>query len=126
MDFSLHERRRLAQIEQELSGDRRLVLMLGILESKRRKSVLVLRYLGVRLRRPGGRRSAPRGARYRVAMATLFAAALLVLVVPAALAMGIVLGAAPLIALSVALLPLPPLAFVLCRRWLHRLRSRQP
>ena len=43
MDFSLHERRRLAQIEQELSGDRRLVAMLGILGTKSRKPVLLSR-----------------------------------------------------------------------------------
>jgi hypothetical protein len=126
MDFSLHERRRLAQIEQELSCDRRLVLILGILESKRRKPGQVLRYLGIRLRRPGGRRSAPSGARYRLAVAALFTAAVLVLVMPAGLAVAIVLNSPPLIVLSVALLPLPPLGFMLCRRWVRRLRSRQP
>ena len=126
MDFSLHERRRLAQIEQELSGDRRLVLMLGILGSRRRKPVLVLRYLGVRLRRPGGRRSRPGTARYRIAVGLLFLSALLVLAAPAGLAMAIVLNSPPLIALSIALVPMPPLAFVLCRRWVQRQRRRQP
>jgi hypothetical protein len=126
MDFSLHERRRLAQIEQELSSDRRLVLMLGILRSRRRRSARLLRYLGIRLRRPGGRRSVPPGARYRFAVALLVTTALLVLVAPAGLAVAIVLNSLPLIVVSVALLPLSPLGFMLCRRWVHRLRSRQP
>ena len=126
MDFSLHERRRLAQIEQELSGDRRLVAMLGILGSKRRRSMQLLRYLGVRLRRPGGRRGVPATARYRFAVTLLFAAALLVLAAPAGLAMAVVLGSPALIALGIAILPLPPLAFLMVRRWVRRLRSRQP
>jgi hypothetical protein len=126
MDFSLHERRRLAQIEQELSGDRRLVQMLGILGAKGRKPVRVLRYTTVRLRRPGGRSEAPRTARYRFAVALLWLSAVLVLAVPAGLAVAIVLNSPPLIALAIAVLPLPPLAFGLCRRWTHRLRRRQP
>jgi hypothetical protein len=126
MDFSLHERRRLAQIEQELSEDRRLVAILGILGSKRRKPMRLLRYLGVRVRRPGGRRSAPGTARYRFAVVTLYVTGLLVLAAPAGLAVAILLSSPPLIALSIAIVPLPPLAFVLCRRWVRRLRSRQP
>ena len=127
MDFSLHERRRLAQIEQELSGDRRLVQMLGILGAKGRKPTLVLRYTSVRLRRPGGRSAAaPRTARYRFAVSLLWLSAVLLLAAPAGLAMAIVLNSPPLIALAIAVLPLPPLAFGLCRRWLHRLRRRQP
>jgi hypothetical protein len=126
MDFSLHERRRLAQIEQELSGDRRLVAMLGILGAKRRKPVLLLRYAGIRLRRPGGRRSRPGTLRYRFAVALLFLSALLLLAAPAGVAVAIVLSSTPLIAASIAVLPLPPLAFLLSRRWVRRLRSRQP
>ena len=126
MDFSLHERRRLAQIEQELSADRRLVRMLAILDGTGRKSALLLRYTGVRLRRPGGRRSAPRTARYRFAVATVWLAALLLGAAPAAVGVAIALSSPTLIALAIAILPLPPLAFVLCRRWTHRLRGRQP
>lgn len=126
MDFSLHERRRLAQIEQELSGDRRLVAMLGILGSKPRKPLRLLRYLGVRLRRPGGRRVAQATVRYRFAVALLFVAALLLLAAPAGLAMAVVLGSPALIAVGIAIQPLPPLAFILSRRWCRRLRSRQP
>ncbi len=126
MDFSLHERRRLAQIEQELSGDRRLVAMLGILGSKRHKPLLLLRYLGVRLRRPGGRRAAPATARYRFAVTLLFVAAFLLLAAPAGLAMAIVLGSPALIALGIAIQPLPPLVFILSRRWTRRLRFCQP
>lgn len=126
MDFSLHERRRLAQIEQELSGDRRLVQMLGILGAKGRKPRLVLRYTSVRLRRPGGRSSAPHTARYRFAVTLLCLSALLLVAAPACLALAIVLSSPPLIALAIAVLPLPPLAFGLCRRWLRRLRCRQP
>ena len=125
MDFSLHERRRLAQIEQELSGDRRLVQMLGILGAKGRKPTLVLRYTSVRLRRPGGRSAAPRTARYRFAVSLLWLSAVLLLAAPAGLTMALVLHSPPLIALAVAVLPLPPLAFWLCRRWIHRLRRRQ-
>lgn len=126
MDFSLHERRRLAQIEQELSDDRRLVAILGILGAKRRKPAQLLRYLGVRLRRPGGRRSAPRTARYRLAVAIQYTTAMLALAAVAAMVVAILLSGPPLIALSIALLPLPPLAFVLSRRWARRLRRRQP
>ncbi|HEY2700837.1 MAG TPA: hypothetical protein VGJ45_35640 [Pseudonocardiaceae bacterium] len=126
MDFSLHERRRLAQIEQELSGDRRLVQVLGILGAKGRKPRLVLRYTSVRLRRPGGRSSSPHTARYRFAVALLWLSAVLLLAAPAGLAMAIVLSSPPLIALAIAVLPLPPLAFGLCRHWIHRLRRRQP
>jgi hypothetical protein len=123
MDFSLHERRRLAQIEQELSGDRRLVAMLGILGSKRLR---LIRYLGVHLRRPGGRRDAQATARSRFAVTLLFVAALLVLAAPAGLAMAIMVGSPALIALGIAILPLPPLAFLAARRWVRRLRRRQP
>lgn len=126
MDFSLHERRRLAQIEQELSGDRRLVQMLGILGAKGRKFTLLARYTSVRLRRPGGRSGAPHTARHRFAVALLWLSAVLLLAAPAGLVMAIVLNSAPLIALAVAVLPLPPLACWLCRRRLHRLRCRQP
>jgi hypothetical protein len=126
MDFSLHERRRLAQIEQELSGDRRLVGMLGILGSKRRKPVLLLRYVSVRLRRPGGRHSSPGTPRYRFAVTVLLVSVALMLAAPAGVAVAIVLNIPLLIALSIAILPLPPLAFLLSRRWVRRLRSRQP
>ncbi|HJP74002.1 MAG TPA: hypothetical protein VJ914_07025 [Pseudonocardiaceae bacterium] len=126
MDFSLHERRRLAQIEQELSGDRRLVAMLGILGTKSRKPVLLLRYVSVRLRRPGGRRSRPATLRYRFAVTLLLISAVLLLAAPAGVAVAIVLNIPLLIALSIAILPLPPLAFLLSRRWVRGLRSRQP
>ena len=122
MDFSLHERRRLAQIEQELSGDRRLVAMLGILGFRRLR---LIRYLGVRLRRPGGRRRAPSTARSRFAVILLFVAALLVLAAPVGLAMAVVVGSPALIALGIAILPLPPLAFLAARRWVRRVHTRR-
>jgi hypothetical protein len=126
MDFSLHERRRLAQIEQELSGDRRLVRMFGILDASNRKPVRLLRYAGTRVRTPGGRRSAPRTAQYRFAVALHWLTAVLVLAAVAGVVMAVVLNSPPLIALTIAVLPLPPLGFMLCRRWTRGLRRRQP
>ena len=52
MDFSLHEKRRLAQMEQDLSTDRRLVAVMRILTSRRAKPWRLLRYVVCRVRRP--------------------------------------------------------------------------
>jgi hypothetical protein len=125
MEFSLHERRRLALIEQELSSDRRLVAMLGILESTRRKPVRVLRYAGARVRRPGGRHSAPATLRYRLAMTSLVVASGLIVAAPGLLITGLLLDVPVLIVVAAAALPLPPLLLVLSRRWVRRLRRTQ-
>jgi hypothetical protein len=126
MDFSLHERRRLALIEQELSSDRRLVAMLNILESKRRKPGRVLRYAVNRVRRPGRRRSAPATLRHRIALACLLLASGLLLAAPALLTTALLLWVPTLIVTAVAVLPLPPLFVVLAYRWVRRLRRARP
>jgi hypothetical protein len=126
MDFSLHERRRLALIEQQLSSDRRLVSMLGILDSKRHKPWRVLRYTSTRIRRPGGRHSAPATLRYRIAMTAMVLACCLIPAVPALFITAAVLGSPTLTAIAVSILPLTPLLLLLSRRWVRRLRRSQP
>jgi hypothetical protein len=49
MDFSLHERQRLAEIERELSDDRRLTAIMAIMESRRGRMWRLLRYVASRV-----------------------------------------------------------------------------
>ena len=107
MDFSLHEQRTLARIEEELSDDRRLTALLTILDAKRPKRFRRLRILGLALRHP--RSTSLAGVHHRVDTRPLLAVtALLTLACVAMLVSSIVLGIGTLIVVSAAVLPLLP------------------
>jgi hypothetical protein len=116
MDFSLHEQRTLARIEQELATDRRLTALVTILDSKRSRRLRALRSLACRLRHPRAK-SAPHVLDTRPLLAlTIILTVACVAVLVTALAMHI--GA--LLVLACAVLPLPPVlalvAYVRLRR----------
>jgi hypothetical protein len=113
MDFSLHEQRTLARIEQELATDRRLTALVTILDSKRSRR---LRSLACRLRYRRAK-SATHVLDTRPLLAlTIILTVACVAVLVTALAMHI--GA--LLVLACAVLPLPPVlalvAYVRLRR----------
>jgi hypothetical protein len=109
MDFSLHEQRTLARIEQELAADRRLAALVTILDSKRSRRTRALRSLGARLRHPRDD-SAPAPGHHALDTRPLLALTILLTVVCCAVlitALAMHIGA--LIALACVVLPLPPL-----------------
>ena len=111
-DFSLHEQRRLAEIERELSADRRLVALLSVLESRRTRSWRRMRCFGIRLRRP-----ALRSARFLVIVALCLTVA-----VPALLVTAVMAGLGTLAVIAAATMPVPVVLLALA---LHRVnRSR--
>lgn len=105
MDFSLHEQRTLARIEQELSDDRRLAALATILDSERPTRWRRLRIFACRLRRT--HRDAPAHHRFDtrplLAVTGLFFVAFV-----AVLVTSIVLEIETLIVISCAVLPLLP------------------
>src|SRR6202012_431803 len=107
MDFSLHEQRTLARIEQELSDDRRLSALMTILESEKPRRWRRLRAFGCRLRHP--RQEGPGtgplvfDTRPLLAVTILFTVATI-----AVLVTSIVLGIGTLIIVAAAVLPLLP------------------
>ncbi len=107
MDFSLHEQRTLARIEQELSDDRRLSALMTILDSEKPRRWRRLRVLGCRLRHP--RQDGPSAGplvfdtRPLLAVTILFTVATI-----AVLVTSIVLGIGTLIVVAAAILPLLP------------------
>ncbi len=103
-DFSLYEQRQLAQIERELSGDRRLVAMMEVLGSKRTTAWRRMQCWGVRVRRPG---AALNGAS-RLAKAGVLIAFALLVAVPVLLAVAVGLGLSTLAIVAVCALPIPP------------------
>lgn len=116
MDFSLHEKRRLAQLEQDLSGDRRLVALMRILASGRGRSWRLFRYVVCRVRRP--RLPAPRHRWTRLAI--LFAL-LLTVAIPVVLVVALLAGLALLAVITVSLAPMPPLMLILAGQRARRL-----
>jgi hypothetical protein len=107
MDFSLHEQRTLARIEQELSDDRRLSALMTILDSEKPRRWRRLRALGCRLRHPREEGlSAGRlvfDTRPLLAVTILFTVATITVLVT-----SIVLGIGTLIVVAAAVLPLLP------------------
>lgn len=105
MDFSLHEQRTLARIEQELSDDHRLAALMTILDADRPGRWRRMRVLRARLRRP--RQDTAGHHRFDVrpllALTILFTVACV-----AVLVTSIVLGIGTLIVISCAVLPLLP------------------
>lgn len=98
--FSLHERRQLAEIERELSSDRRLVAMIAVLESHRTRAWRRMRCLGIRLRHP---QSAAR--HWPAALFLLF----LTIAAPVVLVVALGLGLTVLAVITACALPVPPL-----------------
>jgi VIT1/CCC1 family predicted Fe2+/Mn2+ transporter len=117
MDFSLHEQRRLAQIEEELSTDRRLVALMELLGSQRTRAWRQMQYASCRLRRPR-RSERSLGARLALGGALLLTAA-----VPVVLIVALVLGLGALAVLTVCVLPMPVLLVVVTYRWAGRSRG---
>lgn len=106
MDFSLHEQRTLARIEEELSEDRRLTALLDFLQAKRPRRLRRTRVLLLALRHP---RSTRAGAGRRVDTRPLLAVAILLTVAClGVLISSIVLGIGTLIVVASAVLPLLP------------------
>jgi hypothetical protein len=118
MDFSLHEQRRLAQIEAELSADRRLVVLMELLGSHRTRAWRQMQYTTCRLRRPrrGVGRSRPRLRSLPAKLALIMALALTT-AVPVVLIVALVLGLGALAVLTVCVLPLTSLLLVASYRW---------
>ena len=109
MEFSLHEQRTLARIEEELSGDHRLTGLTRILGAKSRRWRR-LKALGCRLRHP----------RQDVAFASthlrhvqdtrplLALTILLTVLCTAVLITALVIGIGTFVVFAAAVLPLPP------------------
>jgi hypothetical protein len=116
MDFSLHEKRRLAQMEQDLSTDRRLVALMNILTSGRPRPMRLLRYTVCRLRRPRLISTQRRGARLAMILA-LF----LTFAVPVVLIVALATGLSLLAVIAVSVAPLPPLMLIFAAQ-----RARRP
>jgi hypothetical protein len=107
MDFSLHEQRTLARIEEELSEDRRLAALLNVLDAEQPKRFRRLRLLGLALRHP--RSTVLPGVHHKVDTRPLLAVTILLTVAClAVLVTSIVLHDATLIVVSCAVLPLLP------------------
>lgn len=118
-DFSLYEQRRLAEIEAELSTDRRLVDLMAVLGSKRAKVWRRLRCVGVRIRRP---RTALRSASPLARLGVLLALFLTV-AVPVVLVTALAMNLASLAVVAVCVLPLPPVLLALLY---HRVTHDSP
>lgn len=116
MEFSLHEKRRLAQMEQDLSTDRRLVAVMRILTSRRAKPLRLLRYAVCRLRRPRLISTHHRGTRLAMILALC-----LTLATPIVLIVALATGLSLLAVITVSLAPLPPLLLIFTGQ-----RARRP
>jgi hypothetical protein len=118
MDFSVHEQRRLAQIEQELSTDRRLVALMAILGSSRTRNWRRLQYVGCRVRRP--RRQATGS---RLTGLALVGGLFLTVAVPILLITSLIVGLASVAVVAACVLPLPPVLLVFAIRRSRRSRG---
>ncbi|HEX4722704.1 MAG TPA: hypothetical protein VH333_09335 [Pseudonocardiaceae bacterium] len=107
MEFSLHEKRRLAQMEQDLSTDRRLVAVMRILTSRRAKPLRLLRYVACRVRRPRLISGPRRGARFAVIIALC-----LTFATPVVLITALATGMSLVAVITVCVAPLPPLLLI--------------
>lgn len=116
MEFSLHEKRRLAQMEQDLSTDRRLVAVMRLLTSKRAKPWRLLRYAACRMRRPRLASGQHVGARIAVIMALC-----LTFATPVVLITALATGMSLVAVITVSVAPLPPLLLIFIGQ-----RSRGP
>jgi Flp pilus assembly protein TadB len=109
MDFSLHEQRTLAKIEQELSEDRRLAALMTILDSKKSGRSRRWRAFWCRLRHPRQESLVTPGHHHPMDMRPLLALTIILAVVCAAvLVTALVMGTSALVVSASAVLPLPP------------------
>src|SRR5689334_22273267 len=114
MDFSLHEQRRLAQIEKDLSADRRLAGLMGILASDRprplRRMRSRLRCFAVSVRHPW---HGPVGVRSQLAARlTLVVAIVVTLLAPPVLIASVIAGLTPLAIAATAAIPVAAVLLV--------------
>jgi hypothetical protein len=121
MDFSLHEQRTLAKIEQELSDDRRLAALMTILDSEKSTRSRRWRAFWCGVRHPRQEPLGIPGHHHAVDMRPLLALTIVLAVVCAAvLVTALVLGTSALVVSASVVLPLPPaLAFVAYLRLRH-------
>jgi hypothetical protein len=116
-DFSLHEQRRLAEIERELSADRRLVAMLDVLGSRRTRAWRRMRCFGIRVRRPALL------ARSRSAKVAMIVALCMTVAVPALLVTALMLQLSVLSVIAACALPVPPILLALAHTRVNRPRG---
>ncbi|HEX5406996.1 MAG TPA: hypothetical protein VFX16_32370 [Pseudonocardiaceae bacterium] len=116
-EFSLHEQRRLAEIERDLSVDRRLVAMLDVLGSQRTSAWRRMRCFGIRLRRPALL------ARSRSGKLAVIVTLCLTVAVPVLLITALVLGLGGLSVVAAAALPVPPILLALAHHRVNRPRG---
>lgn len=116
MEFSLHEKRRLAQMEQDLSTDRRLVAVMRILTSRRAKPMRLLRYTACRIRRPRLITTEHRGTR-----AAMILALCLTFATPIVLIVALAAGLSLLAVITVSVAPIPPLLLIFAGQRARRL-----
>jgi hypothetical protein len=124
MDFSLHEQRTLARIEQELAADRRLTALMTILDSRRSRRTRALRSLACRLRHP--RDDSPPGHHVLDTRPLLALTILLTVACGAVLATALAMHIGALVVFACVVLPLPPaLAMVAYLRLRHAGKPRE-
>lgn len=127
MDFSLHEQRTLAKIEQELSDDHRLAALMTILGSKKSTRRRLWRAFWCRVRHPHQESLVTPGNHHQTDTRPLLAVTIVLAVVCAAvLITALVLGTSALVVSAAVVLPLPPamalVAYLRLRRANHRMR----
>jgi hypothetical protein len=118
MDFSLHEQRRLAQIERDLSADRRLAALMSVLAADRARRLRRLRCFAARVRHPWygrvGRES------HRLARVTLALALVVTLLAPPALIASVIAGISALAIAATAAIPVAVVLLVISYRRTRR------
>jgi hypothetical protein len=108
MDFSLHEQRALARMEQDLSGDRRLSSLMALLDSRRSRPIRILKSAACRLRHPREDLGPVPGYHVPDTRPLLALTILLTVVCVAVFVTSLVLGISTMIIVSSVVLPLPP------------------
>ena len=118
MDFSVHEQRRLAQIEKDLSADRRLAALMDVLASERPRRLgrmrSRLRCFAVTVRHPWHGPAGVRG--HLAARLTLVAAIVVTLLAPPLLIASVIAGLTPLAIAATAAIPVAAVLLVVSYR----------
>ncbi|HEX3650608.1 MAG TPA: hypothetical protein VHV49_19450 [Pseudonocardiaceae bacterium] len=108
MDFSVHEQRTLARMEQDLSGDRRLSSLMALLDSKRSRRIRTLKSAVCRLSHPREDMGPVPGYHVPDTRPLLALTILLTIACVAVFVTSLVLGIATMIVVASVVLPLPP------------------